>query len=578
MRPAGWPRVAAAFAALALFTAPRASAQEGTWALTNARIETVTHGVIERGTIVIRDGLIVAVGASVTAPADARVVDLTGRTVYPGLIDLTSTLGLPAPPAAGAGGQGAGGAGPAAATTAAAPGARTFVGLEPDRTVADEFRPTAADVKAARDAGITAVLTAPGRGAFRGRSALVPLRDSVTSRDVVRSPVALHMGYQGIGGGFGGGANRYPATLLGVMAYERQAFYDARRQAMLLDRYRTNPRGMQRPPNDDHLAALIPVVMGQLPAFFAAGNENEIRRALGIAREFNLQMTIVGATEGFLALDALTAARRPVVVSVDFPRATDVTGWQYRYAQRHPANDSAAADSAGRRVVEGNAAALMNAGVRFALASGGGRPADFLPNVRKAIAAGLPRDTALAALTIRAAEIAGVADQLGSIEQGKAANLVVSEGDLFGDSAKIRLVFVDGIRYPVDAPPAATANGGRGRGGPGGRGAGAADAAAAQMGGVWDLTINAPQGAQQASLTVTQNGASFTGTMTSERGTTDISGGTISGQRVEWSMSMSINGQTMTLNYSATVDGSRISGSVSVGDFGTFPFTGEKRP
>jgi imidazolonepropionase-like amidohydrolase len=569
--------VAAAFAALVVFAAPRARAQQGTWALTNARIETVTRGVIERGTIVIRDGLIVAVGADVTAPADARVVDLIGRTVYPGLIDLTSTLGLPAAPA-GAGGQGAGGGGAGAAAAATQAGARVYVGLEPDRLVADELRPAGADLKAARDAGITAVLTAPGRGAFRGRSALVPLRDSVTARDIVRSPVALHLGYQGTGGGFGGGG-RYPATLLGVIAYERQAFYDAKRQALLLDRFRTSPRGMQRPPNDANLAALIPVVKGELPAFFAASNENEIRRALGIAREFNLQMTIVGATEGFLALDALTAARRPVVVSVDYPRAPDVTGWQYRSAQRHPANDSAAADSAGRRVIEGNAAALMRAGVRFALASGGGRPADFLPNVRKAIAAGLPRDTALAAVTIRAAEIAGVADQIGSIEQGKAANLVVSEGDLFGDSAKIRLVFVDGIRYAVEAPaPAAAA--GRGRGGPGGRGgAGGGDAAAgAQVAGVWDLNINSPQGAQQVSMTVTQDGFTFAGSMTSQMGTTDISSGTIAGQHLTWSMALSMGGQTMTLNYSADVDGSRITGTVSVGDFGSFPFTGEKRP
>jgi hypothetical protein len=453
------------------------------------------------------------------------------------------------------------------------------VGLEPDRLVADELRPSGVALKAARDAGITVVLSAPGRGAFRGRSALVPLRDSVTARDIVRSPVALHLGYQGVGGGFGGGG-RYPATLLGVMAYERQAFYDAKRQALLLDRYRTSPRGMTRPSNDANLAALIPVVKGELPAFFAASNENEIRRALGIAREFNLQMTIVGATEGFLALDALTAAHRPVVVSVDYPRAPDVTGWQYRSAQRHPANDSAAADSAGRRVIEGNAAALMRAGVRFALASGGGRPADFLPNVRKAIAAGLPRDTALAALTIRAAEIAGVADQLGSIEQGKAANLVVSEGDLLGDSAKIRLVFVDGIRYAVEAPAPATAAGGRGRGGPGGRGAvGGGDAAAgASVAGVWDLTVNAPQGAQQVSMTVTQDGSTFAGSMTSEMGTAEFSGGTITGQHLAWSMALAMGGQTMTLNYSADVDGTRMTGTVSVGDFGTFPFTGEKRP
>jgi imidazolonepropionase-like amidohydrolase len=572
---------AARIAALVVLpaTAGRAAhAQEGPWALTNARIETVTHGVIARGTIVIRNGLITAVGADVTAPPEVRVLDLGGRTVSPGLIDLTSSLGLPAAPAAP--GAGPGGGGPAAAA-AAAPGGPANIGLDPDRMVADELRPVAADIKAARDAGVTAVLSAPSRGAFRGRSALVPLRDSTGTRDVLRSPVALHMGYQGVGGGFGGGFSRqYPGTLLGVIAYERQKFYDARRQAMLLDRYRANPRGMQRPANDNELAALIPVVKGDLPVFFAANSENEIDRAINIAHEFNLKLTIVGANEGFRVTDALVRLRRPVVVSVDFPRPADVTGWAYRGAERLPANDSVMADSAARRMIEGNAASLMRAGVRFALASGGTRGADFIANVKKAVAAGLPRDSALAAVTIRPAEVAGVAEQLGSIESGKVANLVISDGDLLGDSGRVRMVFVDGTRYAVDAPVAATGGGGpggRGRGrGPNGGGGGATEAA--QVTGTWDITVNAPQGSQQSVLALTQTGPSFTGNQTGQMGTLEIAGGQIDGRHVSWSITMLVGGQSFTVSFQGDVDGNRMTGSAAMGDFGSAPFTGEKRP
>ena len=554
---------------------PAARAQEGTWALTNARIETVTHGVIDRGTIVIRDGLIEAVGADVTPPADARVVNLTGRTVFPGIIDLTSSLGLPAAPAPGAGGGG----GPPQASGANQNAGRAFVGLEPERMVADELRPTAADIKTARDAGITAVLSAPVRGAFRGQSALVPLRDSVTTREVIRSPVGLHLGYQGIGFGFGG--NRYPGTLLGVIAYERQHFYDARRQAQLEQRYAANPRGMERPPHDAALDALIPAVRGDMPVFFAANNENEIRRAIGIAREFNLKLTVVGATEGFRALDALRAARRPVVVSVDYPRSSDVTGWAYRGAQRLPPNDSAAADSAGRRVIEGNPAALMQAGITFALASGG-KPSDFLSNVRKAIAAGLPRDSALAAITMRPAEIAGVGDQLGSIETGKVANLVVTEGDLLGDSAKIRMVFVDGIRYTID-PPAAPQGGGpggrgnfRGRGGPNGGGAPPIDAAA--LTGTWDLAVTSPNGENQVTVVMQAAGTSFTGNVTSQLGTSDIQRGTINGAHLSWNTSAPVNGQDVSFAFNADVANGRMTGTIDGGQLGNFSFTGVKRP
>ncbi|MEJ7812672.1 MAG: amidohydrolase family protein, partial [Gemmatimonadaceae bacterium] len=451
---------AALLAAASAGAARAAPAQGGTWALTNARIETVTRGVIERGTIVIRDGLIAAVGANVTPPPDARVVDMGARTVYPGFIDLTSTLGLPAA-AAPAGGFG-GGRGAAAPDAPAG----TPIGLEPERSVAREIRPAAADIRATRDAGVTAALVAPARGALRGVSALVPLRDTGLAERVLRSPVALHMGFQAVAG-------RYPGTLLGVIAYERQALYDAQRHGALLDRYRTNPRGMERPEFDPALDALVPVVRGTLPAFFEANNENEIRRAVRIGKEFDLTLTVVGATEGFRALDALKGAR-PVVVSVNFPRAPDVTGWSYRSTQRHPLTDSARVDSAVRKLVEGNAAALHRAGVRFALASGGAR-GEFLANVRKAVAAGLPRETAVEALTIRPAEIAGVADVMGSIEVGKIANLVVADANLLSDSGRVREVFVDGERYEV-ASPARAGRGGGGRtvAGAGGAGGGGA--------------------------------------------------------------------------------------------------------
>ena len=543
-------------ATLALAAGPVA-AQDGPWALTNARILTVTRGVIERGTIVIRDGLIAAVGADVTAPADARVLDLAGRTVSPAFIDLTSSLGLAAAAPAVAGRPAAAGGPPAAAATGTEP---ANVGLEPQRLVADEIRPSATDVRTARDAGFGAVLVAPNRGAFRGLSALVPLRDSVASRNVLRSPVALHMGYQGTMG-------RYPGTLMGVIAYERQAFHDARRLGLLQERYRASPRGMERPAYDARLSALVPVVRGELPVLFAASNENEIRRALAMGREFELRLTVVGATEAFRAVDALTASRRPVVVSVDFPRAPEVTGWSFRAGQRLPLNDSAAADSAVRRVVEANAATLNGAGIRVALASGGSlRGAEIITNVRKAIAAGLPRDVALEALTIRPAEIAGVADQLGSVEVGKIANLVVTEGEPLTDSAKVRAVFVDGVRYEVVAAAA-----GRGRGGPGG-------GSATQLAGTWTVTVNSPQGTQTMTMTVTPEGPGFSGTMASEMGTLPIADGQVSGTSVSWAVTIPAGGQSLTVTFRGELEGNRLRGTAELGAYGSAPFTAEKNP
>lgn len=536
-------------AALFPLVAHPAGAQSDTWALTNARIQTVTRGVIDKGTVIIRKGLIEAVGASIAVPPDARVLDLGGKTISPGLLDLTSSLGLPAPTAGGGGGGG----GPAPAPPQGGP----RPGLDPEREAARELKVPPGDIKPIRDLGVTAVLVSPSRGLFRGASALVPLRDSVGPSDIIRAPVAMHMGYQGVAGD-------YPGTLLGVITYQRQSFYDAQRQSLLLERYKASPRGMPRPENDASLDALVPVVRGQLPLFIEANNENEIRRAVRLVKEFDLKATIVGATEGFEALDALNGST--AIVSVNFPQPAQTTRWSYRLSQRRAPGDSAASAREAQKLIEGNAAALHRSGIKFALASGGSR--DFIPNVRKAIAAGLPAGVALEAVTIRAAELAGASDMLGSVEAGKIANLVISNGDILSDSARISGVFVDGIRYEVAPPPARPAAGG----------AGGANTPAAQIGGTWALNLTSPQGPMDITMVVTQNGSAFSGTMTSMMGTNDISEGQIAGRTATWSMTLQVGGQSITLNYRGEVDGNKMTGTAELGSFGSATFTAERKP
>ena len=547
------------------------AAQSGTWALTNARIETVSKGVIEKGTIVIRGGLIVAVGADVAVPADARILDLSKRTVSPGLIDLTSTAGLSATPAAAAGGRGG------AATPAPAVAGPSFSGFDADRKVSDELHLSPADARTARESGVTVALVAPSRGALRGLSALIPMKDSADGSDALRAPVAEHFGFSGSGGGFGGGGG-YPGTIMGVIAYQRQALYDARRHGQLADRWATSPRGLTRPENDPKLAALVPVVRGTLPLFYDANVENEIRRAVKINKEFDsVKMTIVGATEGWQALDAL--AGHSVVVSLNFPSPASTTGWSYRDAMRHAESDSAAADAAARKLIEGNAAAINKAGIKFALASGGTGAAAFVSNARKAVAAGLPADVALAAMTIRAAELAGLGEALGSIEVGKIANLVVTEGGgILADSAKVRTVFVDGDRFEITiattaALPASGVRGGRG-------GAAPAEAAPAQIGGTWHLVVDAPQGAQALTMTVVQNGSAFTGKVSGmpTGGDLDVANGQITGRNATWDVTINMNGQSLIIGFNGEVTGTKISGTAALGQFGNAPFSGDKTP
>ena len=223
------PRIAFAIVALVSvgivatrFTKAQRSAID-TYAITNARIVTVSGPTIERGTVVIRDGLIAAVGPSVTPPADARVIDGNGLTVYPGLIDSNTSLGIPQAspsPSATPGGGGFGGLRPQAPPLSALNSPQP-AGLQPEVLAEDFIRPGGEEIEAARQMGITTALSAPRQGIWMGQSALINLAGETTQKMIVRSPVALHVGFTPLRSG------TYPGSLMGVFAVLRQMMLDA---------------------------------------------------------------------------------------------------------------------------------------------------------------------------------------------------------------------------------------------------------------------------------------------------------------------------------------------------------------
>lgn len=430
-------------------------AQRDTWALTNARVIPVDGSPMEGAIVVIRDGLIEAVGPGVAVPPDARVLDLAGMTVYPGLIDLVTAAGLEAPAPRRPQGGGF------AAFQAAQRDTSGFQGIDPHRIVALEIDPNHASIGRLRNAGFTTVLTAPPSGLYRGQSALINMRGATPAEMVVASPVALHMSFDRQRG-------RYPSTLMGVMAYQRQSMLDAKYWARYLARYARNPRGIERPVVDERTEALIPYATGAGLVIFHADDAYAVRRAIKLARELELNYLIAGATEGWQITDLLKAENRPVVVSVNYGEPSAMTGYSYFRTQ----DGELPSDSSVAKLIQANAARIVEAGVPIALTSGGAlSPADYMRNVRAAVAAGLPEDRAVRAMTLEPARILGLDDRMGSVTAGKIANLVVTAGGLLDDSAKVEYVFVDGERF-VPKPLAAAAGGGSpgpSSGPPGGR-------------------------------------------------------------------------------------------------------------
>lgn len=529
-----------------------------TYAITNARIVPVSGPVIERGTVVVRDGLIAAVGATLNAPADARVIDGTGLTVYPGIIDANTTLGIPRPsptPGAAPGGLAALFASQSA-PSATSPNSTQLPGMQPEILASDLIRPGGSEIESARNAGITTAQTVPRGNVFLGQSAIINLAGDNAQQMIVRSPVALYVGLSPLGGG------QYPGSLMGVFSSVRQMLLDARRYREVNEIYERNPRGVKRPNQDKSLAALQPVLAGRMPVVMQADREREIERALDLAREFNLQIIINGGLEADRVVARLKSMNVPVLLSLNFPR---------RIAAASPEAEPEPLRILRERVeAPKTAGRLATAGVRFAFQSGGMTSiADYLANVVKAVDSGLSREDAIRALTLRPAEILGVGSQLGSIEVGKIANLTITRGDLLDKSRRISHVFIDG--KPVDLRPVMPS----------------ADRGA-NISGTWSLTVSLSGSGNEkqeftATLSLQQQAERLTGTLQGQLGSGTIASGTVAGGEVNFTVPITLPGpgsQTTDAIFSGSVAGNQMRGTVQVvgRGAGTFTATRAGRP
>lgn len=431
------------------FTPPRH------FAIENARIVTVSGATIERGTIVIENGLIAAVGENVSVPPEAWAIDGSGLTVYPGLIDALSTVGVPASmrnQERRRGGGPGGGGGP--------PGA----GADPDNfsrgpedrpatmswvNAADDFEVGADGVGAWRSGGFTTIIASPERGLFPGQPAMMNLAGENANDMVVKTPVALRVNFDK-GQGFAG----FPNSLMGSIAYVRQLFFDASRYDLAWTIYDESPAGLERPEYDRALEPLRVALNTSVPVLMPGNESREIHRAIRLGDEVGARTIVYGAQQGYDVVDALASNGAVVLVNIDWPKADPNGDPDAEPSLRELRYWDRAATTPGL---------LADAGVQFAFYSGGAPDARTVrANVHRAIQSGLSADQAIRALTLAPAEIFGVADRMGSLDAGKIANVVVTDGDLFDSGTSIRMVFVDGHKFDVE-PETVAANGGRGR-------------------------------------------------------------------------------------------------------------------
>lgn len=503
-------------------------------AFKDCRIVTNTSPVIVKGSIIVRDGRIAAVGAEVDIPVEADVIDGTGLTIYPGFIDAGATSQLDDTKPTVLEGRSLD---TSRYALAGIPSDR-HSGLTPEYSAAEHLKFVPAEIDKYRQAGFVATHLLPsgrivsGRGAIVYLASLPPREITVASSTFATVQMIERRSME------------YPSTKMGIHAHLRQTFLDAERHAKHLRLFGDGVTGIDRPVADSVLESFTEIRTGKLRTIFQAGSRDDIERALDFAAEHQLRIAIWGGEQAYRLTDRLKKTETDVIVNVDFGDEPKI--------EPPKTNDDPFADLPEPRKVRehklamwkervAGLAELHRRGVRFALSSKDGKsPADVLKAVRQAIANGLDRDTALAALTTQPAAILGLEKDLGTIAVGRPACFIALTGPFDNEQSKVRHSIIGGHRYEYnkDAKPVEPTKPGQ--------------PAPLQLAGTWSVEIDAAEGKVKGELELSQTDRTLSGRLQSDRGTGRITSGTATEKSFEFVVSIGTGDSAIQLKFDST--------------------------
>ena len=391
------------------------------WVLQDADVVS-RPGVVARGiSILIRNDRIEAVGKNVSTPAGARVISLKGRTVYAGLIDSFTEQSV----------------------SKSGETARYWNSqIRPAIRVADAYSSESTVNSTLRKQGITARLVAPGGGVVKGFGAVVLTADASAKHAILRDGGTQHVRLTASRND----SRTYPNSPMGAVALARQSLYDAHwyREAWLAAEADST---LARPERNIDLSAWNEVLDGRIPIVVDTSNELFFLRADRFAREFGLSLLVHGSGNEYRRLDEIAATGRSVILPVNFPKPPNV-------GTLEASLDATTESLMHWDLAPENPKRLSAAGVTFAFCSQGlDDRSTFLAQVRKAVARGLHPNEALRALTTVPAALLGVEDLVGTVQPGRLASLVVTDGELFDSKTKIIETWVAGERFEFSDEP-----------------------------------------------------------------------------------------------------------------------------
>jgi hypothetical protein len=538
-----------------------------TYALEGARVVQAPGEVLESATVVVNDGVIDAVGEDVDIPYDARRIAADSLVVYAGFIDGFSHAGVEMPEDDKENSEDE--------EENIDPGdpPADRAGIQPDRAVRPFLSPDESDLTGLRKIGFTTGHVAPEGEMLPGASALVFYGGDSAGEMVLEEGPALFAQIKSASGYV------YPATDMAVIAKLRQLYREADRRQQLAARYQKNPRGMRRPPQDPIHSALFPVLDGETPLAFYADEALPLHRILDLRQELGFPLMLAGLQESHELVGAMENVDAPLFLTLALPdepkrsaksdtTVADTTDQPSKYYDpdlRTPSQEGMDEEETNlelrhameRQTYLQTAATLDDAGLSFGFTTREAKPGDVRENLRTMIDEGLPEQTALAALTTRPASLLGLDNRLGTVEEGKIANLVVTDGNYFAEDTKVRHVFVDGRLYDYSAEDEE----------------GEITGDVMKVVGTWSYTIDTPRGERSGTLTIEGDQSGLEGTLVNSRGDEqELNAISFDGTTLSFTIEPS---EGPTLSVSVTIEGDTFEGTVSTPG-PSVPITGER--
>ena len=522
-----------------------------TYAITNVNIVQGPGRKIDQGVIIMKDGLITSVGKGIAIPVDAIVIKADSMYVYAGFIDGLSHTGVTKPkddnkerP------KDPGNPSPAAA------------GINPQVDVRGFLNPVDKSVEDLRSVGFTVAQVVPYGNLLPGQSAIVLLGGKSADDMVLVNKTALYSELTGA-------SNVYPATIIGVMAKWRDLYRNAVISKSNESIYASNRVGMARPVTDHILEAFNPVIDQKMPVLFKAEKILDIQRVFTLKTDLGFPLILADVKEGWPMINKIKASGVKVFLSVDLPEEKKKDDKKEVTAKSKTAGEIEKEGLEKRKAeaianYTAQASGFQKAGIPFGFSTMSAKAKDIPANLRRMIAVGLSEDAALAALTTTPAQLLGLSDRLGTIDNGKMANLVISDKPYFNEKAKVRYVFVDGVMYKLETKEAPKKT----------------DGAKVVANGNWSYTTETPQGTGTGKLVIKDDNGNLSGTITNNMSNkeTEIKNASLDGSTLTFAFDFDAGGNAMTIDVSVAIDGDTFEGTMNVASFGSFPIKGTKDP